>query len=489
MKNRLSIIFLTTGILIQLCASGQNNDSIEIKKVETNLIPILQITGEPAITIEERMQYYHVQGLSIAVIKDFKLLWAKGFGWADDSLKIPVTTKTLFQAASISKSFNAVGVLKLVQDKKLDLDGDINNYLRTWKFPYDSLSKGKKITIKNLLSHTGGLTVHGFDGYGRNDPLPALQQILDGQKPANSPPVRSMYEPGMKHEYSGGGTTISQMIVTDVTHESYTDYMKKHVLLPMQMTQSTFTQPPIGIDTVLLSSGYYSDGKPIPGRYHIYPEEAPAGLWTNPTELAKFIIEIQLAYQGKSEKVLNQKTTQLMLTPYINNGVGLGVFISDSASTQYFSHSGSNLGFVSLYDGSFTGGNGIIVMANTDNGAILQEIINSIATVYGFKGLLFTSVKTIVKVDTSVLKKYTGIYKSSPDFTVNIALDGNQLYVEPKGQDKFEIFPESTNKFFRKQSPPIDIAFISDDKGHVTSVIFNMPWRKIEMKRTELKSS
>lgn len=483
MKNILSIILLTIGTLIQLYASGQSNVSARIKKVETNLIPVLQITGEPAKTIEERMKYYHVQGLSIAVIKDFKLFWAKGYGWADDSLKIPVTTKTLFQAASISKSFNAVGVLKLVQDKKLHLDADINKYLQTWKFPYDSLSRGKKITIKNLLSHTGGLTVHGFDGYARNDSLPTLKQILDGQKPANSPPVRSMYEPGIKHEYSGGGTTISQMIVTDITHESYTEYMRKYVLLPMGMTQSTFSQPAVGIDSSLLSSGYDNDGKLIPGRYHIYPEEAPAGLWTNPTELAKFIIEMQLSYQGKSVKVLNQKTTQLMFTPYINSGVGLGVFLSNSDSTKYFSHSGSNLGFVSLYDGSFTGGNGIVVMANTDNGTILQEIINSIATVYGFKGLLFTSVKTIIKVDTSILKKYIGAYKSSPNLTINVTLDGNQLYVQPDGQNKFAIFPEFPNKFFTKRLPPMDIEFISNNKKNVNSVIFNMPGRKVEMQK------
>src|SRR5690606_18580815 len=144
------------------------------------------------------------------------------------------------------------------------------------------------------------------------------KQILDGQKPANSPPVRSMYEPGIKYEYSGGGITVSEMIVTDVTHKSYADYMKKNVLMPLRMTQSTFEQPPVCIDTSLLSSGYDENGKLIPKRYHIYPEKASAGLWTNPTEIAKFIIEMQLSYQGKSEKVLNQKTAQLMLSPYIN---------------------------------------------------------------------------------------------------------------------------------------------------------------------------
>ena len=485
MKNILSIIFLTTGLIIQLCANGQNNDTEEIKKVETNIIGVLQITGEPAKTIEERMKYYNVHGLSIAVIKNFKLLWAKGYGWADDSLKNPVTTKTLFQAASISKSFNAVGVLRLVQDQRLDLDADINKYLQTWKFPYDSLSKGKKITIKNLLSHTGGLTVHGFDGYKRNDVLPTLQQILDGQKPANSAPVRSIYEPGIKSEYSGGGITISQMIVTDVTHEPYAEYMRKYILLPMGMTQSTFAQPAFGIDSFLLSSGYDNAGKSIPGRYHIYPEQAAAGLWTNPTDLAKFIIEMQLSYQGKSAKVLNQKITQLMLTPYIDSSSGLGAFTFNRNNTKYFEHSGSNEGFVSQYYGSLTGGNGIIVMANADNGTILQEIVNSIAAVYKFNDLLLTTVKTIIKVDDSVLKKYTGVYKRSPDFTMTMTLDENQLYGQGDGQNRFAVFPESTNKFFTKQIPPADIEFIFDDKGNTTGIIFFMHGQKLEMQKIE----
>jgi CubicO group peptidase (beta-lactamase class C family) len=239
------------------------------------------IKGKPAKwSLADRMKFYHANGVSIAVIKDYKIEWAKGYGWADSSEQRPVTTTTLFQAGSNSKSLNAVGILKLVQEGKLDLYSDINNYLKSWKFPYDSRSKGKKITIANLLSHTAGLTVHGFPGYEKGDTIPTLIQILNGQKPANTEAVRSMYDPSHKFEYSGGGTTISQLIVLDVTGQPYDVYMWDNVLKPMGMMYSSYTQPPSADRQNLLATGYYNDGKPVKGNYHIYPEQAAAGLWT-----------------------------------------------------------------------------------------------------------------------------------------------------------------------------------------------------------------
>jgi CubicO group peptidase (beta-lactamase class C family) len=360
----------------QLSACAQNGDTDgKIKQVESTVVP--------------RMAYYHIKGVSIAVIHNYKMEWAKGYGWADDSLKIPVTTQTLFQAGSISKSLNSIGVLELVQEKKIDLFTDINTYLKSWQFPYDSLSKGKKITIANLLSHSAGLTVHGFGGYEKGSAIPTLEQVLDGKTPANSAAVRSKYEPGLKYEYSGGGTTISQLIVMDVTGEPYDKYMYENVLKPLGMTSSTYQQPPVDKRAELVSAGYYPSGKEVKGKYHIYPEQAAAGLWTNPTDLCKYVIETQLAYAGKSHKVLNQQMTNLRLTPYVDKNAALGVFVEIFPdSTKYFEHGGDDEGFVNVYYGSFEGGNGLVIMTNTSNGnLIIPEIVNSIARVYGFKDL------------------------------------------------------------------------------------------------------
>jgi CubicO group peptidase (beta-lactamase class C family) len=467
-------------LLIQLTTFAQT-DKEKILQVEKNLVGSIQLAGETSWTLSERMAYYKIPGLSIAVIQNFRIIWAKGYGWADDSLKTPVTTQTLFQAASISKSFNAVGILKLVQDKKLDLYTDINTYLTSWRFPYDSLSKGKKITIANLLSHTAGLTVHGFRGYQRGTPLPTIVQILIGEKPANSEPVRSMFEPGTKAEYSGGGTTISQLIVMDVTHRPYADYMKKEVLQPLGMTASTFAQPPADVRPALLATGYDADGKAIEGNYHIYPEDAAAGLWTNPTDLSKYIIETQLAYIGKSAKVLNQASTILRLTPYLNKGAALGVFINTDSS-GYFGHGGGNEGFRSQYYGSLKDGNGVVVMVNSDNGNILPEVINSVAKVYGFDGLYHSTTRQTAVVPDSVLQTYVGEYALTDNFILTISRKGKLLYGQATGQGSIELIPETQTRFFPRDFPA-DLDFIKDSTGKVNALILHQNGEQHEAKK------
>lgn len=459
-------------LFINLNACSQSAHVQEkIQEVEKNLAGNITMTGDTMGTLTGRMAHYNVKGVSVAVIHNYRIEWAKAYGWADEGLKIPATTQTLFQAASISKSVNSVGVLKLVQDKKLDIYADINNYLTTWKFPYDSLSKGKKISVANLLSHTGGLTVHGFGGYERGkDTIPTIVQILDGKKPANSAAIRSMYEPGLKSEYSGGGITISQLIVMDITHQPYDKYMYDNVLKPLGMTGSTYTQPPLNIKPALLATGYSPDGKEIPGKYHIYPEQAAAGLWTNPTDLAKYIIETQLSYEGKSQKVLDQQTTELRLTPYIDKSAALGVFINDNNGTKYFGHGGANEGFRCQYYGSLEGGNGVVVMVNSDDGRIIDEIINSAAKVYGFKGLNRSKQYNVVAVNDTVLDSYTGEYELQPGFHLFVTRDGNHLYGQATGQPRFELFPETQNKFFLTVTTA-EVEFFKDNDGKVVNCI------------------
>lgn len=465
----IALVFI---LFINLCACSQSTDvEKKIQLVEHNLAANIRMPGDTTWTLTERMAHYKVKGVSIAVIHNYKIEWAKAYGWADEGLKIPATTQTLFQAASISKSVNSVGVLKLMQDKKLDIYADINNYLTTWRFPYDSLSKGKKISVANLLSHSGGLTVHGFGGYETGkDRVPAIVQVLDGKKPANSQAIRSMYEPGLKSEYSGGGITISQLIVMDITHQPYDKYMYDNVLKPLGMISSTYAQPPENVKPDLLATGYNPDGNEIPGKYHIYPEQAAAGLWTNPTDLAKYVIETQLSYNGKSQKVLDQQTTKLRLTPYIDKNTALGVFINEMDGTKYFEHAGANEGFRCHYYGSLEGGNGVVVMVNSDDDQIIDEITNSVAKVYGFKGLNRSKLHYTVSVSDTVLDSYTGEYKVEQGFSLFVTRDGNHLYGQASGQPRFELFPETQSKFFLTAATA-EVEFFKDNAGKVVNCI------------------
>ena len=482
-KNKNSVYFFLILLFFisefALHAQQENTYSKEIKfkikQVENNLSGWLQIKNKPQKwTLEERMKFYKANGVSIAVIKDYKIEWAKGYGYADSLRQRPVTKETLFQAGSNSKSLNAVGILKLVQEGKLNLDVDINNYLKTWKFPYDSLSKGKKITIKNLLSHTAGLNVHGFFGYKNWEAIPTITQILNGQKPANSEAIRSLFEPSLKYEYSGGGTTISQLIIEDVTGKPYDEYMFENVLKPLNMNNSFFTQPPPLIKHNLLATGFYNDGKSVPGKYHIYPEQAAAGLWTNPTDLAKYVIETQLSLLGKSQKILSKEMTKLRLTPYIDSKAALGVFIFDKNGVKHFEHGGVDEGFVSQYVGTLEKGNGAVVMINTYDTAFFYEILSSIASIYDWKNSYSPSIKKEVHIKDKDLQSYIGKYANgNKNFFVTKKSDGLYFnFEDDRGNLTWKIhFINSTNFCMIENNSEFN--FVKDITGKIIAFKWN----------------
>lgn len=436
----------------------------KIKQVENGLVPWAKPQDSRSYSLEERMAKYNVNGLSIVVIKNYKIDWAKGYGWANVAQKKPVTTSTIFQAGSVSKSLNGVAILKLVQDKKLDLYADINNDLSTWKFPYDSLSKNKKISMANLLSHTGGITVHGFYGYQKGEEIPTIYEILDGKKPANSAPVRSMYEPGKMAEYSGGGITISQLILTDLTKKKYEDYLWAEILKPMGMTQSFFNSSPPESRKNLLASGYLLNGKEmVEGNYHIYPEQAAASLWSTPTDLAKYVIETQLSLIGKSNKILSQESTKLRLTPYIDDESALGVFIEKKGTEKYFSHSGGTTGFIDEYIGSFENGNGVVVMTNSANPGIIREIFNSVSIAYGWKDFYQPSLKKTISLTNAAMEKYLGSYMwyGKP---VSITKEQNELWLNAPVRSKLYFTSEVD---FYMNEKAVDYKFSVDANGIV----------------------
>lgn len=441
-----------------------------IRMVENNLCGTVLIEDSVnTFNLQQRMAGNKVHGLSIAVVRNYQVQWAKAYGFADTATKRPVTVQTLFQAASISKSLNGVGVLRLVQDKRLDLNADINSYLKSWRFPYDTVSHGKTISVAHLLSHTAGLTVHGFAGYEPGDTIPTLQQVLDGTPPANSDPVRSMFEPGLRFTYAGGGTTISQQLVQDITGQPYHVYMRQ-VLDAMGMTTSTYEQPPPAAKAGLLSYGYRGNGEVVKGNYHVYPEQAAAGLWTNPTELAQYIIETQLALQGTSAKVLNQEMTRLRLTPYIDSNAALGVFVMSPGNHKYFNHGGANEGFRCTYYGSFEGGNGVVVMLNSDNGSMLDEVVNSVAKVYGWPGFYQPKTRKAIAISDTLLQQYLGDYLLGNDtLTVNIA--GGRPKIHYNHDEGYTIYFASPHDFFARELD-FDLKFEQDASGKVTGIYF-----------------
>lgn len=425
----------------------------EIRAVETGLIPGIQIKGEPEkrYSLEERMAFYDVPGLSIAVVRNGKLHWAKGYGTANTTTGKKVDVHTLFQAGSISKPVAALGALRLVQEGKVDLDADINTYLKTWKVPESALTKTEKVTLRRLLTHTAGLTVHGFPGYTHKDTFPAIETVLNGK--GNTPAIFVDVIPGTLWRYSGGGYTVMEKMVEDLTGLPLEDYLAKKVLRPLKMKRSTYAQPLPEKWHDNASAAYHGDGGIVDGLWHNYPEQAAAGLWTTPSDLAKYCIEIQQALAGKSQKVLNRETAQKMVTKDKNDW-GLGPSLRWDADSLIFQHGGKNEGFTNNMLAFARRGDALIVMTSADRGGpLISEITRAISKLYGWNISNPREIE-VITLSEEELKEFAGKYKYSEqvpgigDYFVEVKVENNGLLVfDPNNNETDHLKPVEKTKF------------------------------------------
>jgi CubicO group peptidase (beta-lactamase class C family) len=354
------------------------SDAARIARVESGLLPAQVIKGAAVarFSINERLAHYNVPGASVAVFENGDLAWARGYGVVEEGVSTPVTPATLFQAASISKPVAAVGAMILVERGKLALDEPVNARLRSWKVADTELAKSEPVTLRRLLSHTAGLTVHGFRGYGADEAVPTLLQLLNGEPPSNSKRIEVDIPPGSRHRYSGGGYSVAQQLVTDVSGKPFPEVMRELVLGPAGMKDSTYEQPLPAALVPRAATGHRATGKAINGKRHTYPEMAAAGLWTTPTDLVRFAIAMQKAWSGGSGTIVSRDTARLMLSPQPNSpSYGLGFGLNDDE----FGHGGSNAGFRCILV-AYKDGRGAAVMTNADRGAELaREILNAIS--------------------------------------------------------------------------------------------------------------
>jgi CubicO group peptidase (beta-lactamase class C family) len=331
--------------------------------------------------IETLLAKRHIPGLSIAIVDDGKIVSARTYGVLEAGKPERVTPDTLFQAGSVSKPVTAFGALALAEKKQISLDANVNDTLKSWHVPENTFTAKNKVTLRRILSHTAGLTVHGFPGYAIGRPSPTLVQVLDGVPPANTPAIRVDIEPGSRNRYSGGGYVVLQQWVIDVSGMTFPEYQRKTVLNPLHMDESTFEQPLPNGRTSPAATGHI-DRKPIGNRWHVYPVMGPAGLWTTPSDLGRFIIGIQQAKAGRSNAVLSKAGVTEMLTVQ-KNSMALGLIVNGTDPNRRFQHSGRNEGFDSLIVGYVDGQQGAALMINTNDDAnTLSRIEDMIAKTY-----------------------------------------------------------------------------------------------------------
>jgi CubicO group peptidase (beta-lactamase class C family) len=404
--------------------------------VERGLLPAVRVQGEPVAlaALSERMAAVKVPGLSIAVFDEQGVVWAKGYGVADVESRAPVGTSTLFQAGSISKSVNALAVLLAAADGRFSLDRPVNELLQTWQLPDTPLTESEPVTLRRLLSHTAGTTVHGFPGYPSGATLPTLLEVLDGRGPANTPPVRVDLLPGSQFRYSGGGTSVSQLVLMDTYRRPYPELMREHVLGPLGLSSSTYQQPLPPERLVLAAAGHREDGSLVPSRRHVYPEMAAAGLWTTATDLALFFREISLARAGRSSKIARnvalEMTTEIATSTALGGAAGahpgLGVFLQTLDGAGLFGHDGVDEGFHARALASLDATHGLALMANSANGMrLFPEIERTVFATLGWPG----AEPILVRVPSSETERaaWVGEYAGPDGVPISIRVAGERL--------------------------------------------------------------
>lgn len=394
------------------------SESARVARVEAGLAVVPLPGGESVrLTLAEWMALYKVPGLSIAVFDGSSLLWAKAFGVKQAGGSEPVALDTLFQAGSISKPMTALAVAHHAQRGRWSFDEDVNGRLVSWKVPDSEFTREQKVTLRRLLSHSAGLPMHGFDGYAAGAPVPTLLESLEGKAPANSPPVQVVAEPGTVARYSNMGMSVVQQVMVDGLGKPYARIMRETVLLPLGMKHSTFEQPLPQALVPLAATGTRADGSSLPGGWHTYPDQAAAGLWTTPSDLARFAIEVSKARAGTSRRVVSQAMAKELLSrqgpeptgpmpppPWQPERFGLGFRLREDP--RYFGHGGWVEGYRSQLVAYSDTGSGVALMTNSDNGRFLLSMLaDSVAKEYGWEGHAFLPHGPYVTADLIVRLK------------------------------------------------------------------------------------
>jgi len=452
--------------------SPQDPQDKRIFLIENGLQPAVMFDGDPSWNINQRMAFYGVPGVSIAIINDYKVDLIKHYGVTDKETNQPVNNETLFQAGSISKPVAAYGALKLVESGKLSLDQPVNRYLKGWQIPENELTKKRPVALKHLLNHSAGLTVHGFWGYSKGLPVPSVLQVLNGEKPANSAPVVVDLLPETQMRYSGGGYTVMQKLVADVTEKNFPQALKDLVINPIGMKQSTYQQPLPPEKLKFAAAGYLPNKKPVPGKRHVYPEMAAAGLWTTAEDLAKFAIDVQLGIKSNQSKVLSQTMTEKMLTPWVSQNVGLGFFIDSKKQGVYFGHGGWDEGFSADLVAHKTAGYGVAIMTNSNHPAFIEELKNSIAAAYGWQEYL-QPVFNKLTISESELKRISGRYFFNPDMLFTIAKEQEKVMMRYLDGTAMEIFRVADNLYIRREQNR-KFSFIENPETKQVELVFDM---------------
>lgn len=479
--GRLKHLAIAAAMLLPLIlsqpATAQSADIDRIARMERDLPPAVVLRGvaSPGRSLAEAMSEQGVPGVSIAFIRNGQVVWTRQYG-VTTAGGAPVGPDTRFQAGSISKAITALGVMALVDGGALSLDEAVNTRLETWRLPVDDAAWEGSVTLAALLSHTAGTTVRGFPGYPVGEPVPTLRQVLDGAPPANTEAVRVTARPGAEWRYSGGGYEVIQQLIEDVTDTAFAPWMDAQLFQPLGMTHSGYEHGATG-DHARAHDGR---GRPLAGGPYIYPEQAAAGLWTTPGDLALALGDVQRALSGDDGETARLRARRML--DEVKPGRALGFDVGGADGRRWFSKGGDTQGF-GAFMVAFESGDGVVVMANGANGPVLaQDVVRGIAAAWNWDAFKPRE-RTAVPLDSAQSARLEGRYRyrDTGEFTVR-RVEGRLTLGSP-GEDPEPAYAASPDELFGLGQ---DAAFHFDPgdgparSGYIQLGQTRLPFRRID---------
>lgn len=472
-------------LLIPLAAHAQADP------IATGLRPAVHMTGSEEVrwTIQDRMAHYGVPGVSVAIIRDGQVVACRNYGVLQAGSTDPITSETLFSVGSVSKVAAAAVVLRLVDAGELDLDRDVNDYLKRWKVPPGAWTRDNPVTLRRLLSHTAGVTVHGYPDFAPGAPLPTIVESLDGRPPTVTEPVRVVAPPGTRVRYSGGGVTIEQLVVEDVLGVDFETAARRYLFAPLGMKRSTFAQP---LDPAAgnIAKAHDGQGKAValPRGYETMPETAASGLWTSTADYSRFVIAIMRSYAGQPNAFLSRPLARQMLTAVEPGSIGLGPFLSGSGVGRRFYHTGANDSYRASIEGYPATGNGLVIFTNGQEGTRLNtEIRRAVAAAEAWPDKLVAELPD-VRLDPARLAALAGTYdfvepRSANDARMHLfpglgtwvlSVAGDALEIANPDDDdgrRDRLVAIDDSHFVNLRDPAIRVEFLSGTAGKVDRLI------------------
>ncbi|MEO0399174.1 MAG: serine hydrolase domain-containing protein [Pseudomonadota bacterium] len=470
---------------------------------ENGLRPAMRVEGETPQqwSIEEGLQRHNVPGVSIAIIRNGSLVWARGYGFSNKETGEKVNAETVFSVGSISKLGAAATTLRLVAAGEIDLNRDVNRYLKSWNVPESEFTRRAPVTLRGILSHTAGLSVSGFDDYWPGETLPTIVQTLNGAPPAKNEAVRAIYVPGTETRYSGGGTTVQELLISDVTGKTFEQAAEDLVFQPLGMARSTYANP-LPKEHGNIAWAYDENGarSAEPRGWHAFPEKAASGLWTTPTDQSKFLFALMESYHGADDAFLPQSVAADMMTEVGVSAFGLGPVMHGDGDMRRLTHSGANFAYRAWFEGHLATGDGLLVFTNGFNGgALYAEIRRAVADALDWpfyrERILPKDVPQLEKLNAFVGRyainrpmspsDFRGAYSETPDFDVVKKGDGLHMRVaetdENEEADAYtiplrQVAPMAfvTDGDYWGSDGGLYLSFVRTKKGEITGAVLKM---------------